>query len=52
MATPFLNDKQSTQDIKKFIKMPQEPKTQGKQPEGRKGQVGSPANRTLPIRSL
>lgn len=47
----YSNDKQQTQDIKKFLK-PHSPANIGKQqklPE-RKGTAGSPANRILPIR--
>lgn len=46
----YNNDKAQTQDLKKFLK-PQSPgKAQGVQPKERKGTVGAPSNRILPIR--
>jgi len=50
MNTPFLNDKQSTQGIKKFIKPPTPAKVTGEQPKSRAGGAGTPGNRILPIR--
>lgn len=47
----FNNDKQQTQDIKRFLK-PHSPANTGRQPtdKERKGNAGSPNNRILPIR--
>ena len=49
----YNNDKQQTQDIKKFLKPnPVVPGLGKGAPKERKGTAGSPANRTLPIRGL
>jgi len=47
----FNNDKQQTQDLKRFLK-PQPPVNTGRLPADKepKGNAGSPNNRILPIR--
>jgi hypothetical protein len=47
---PYINDKQQTQDIKKFLNNHSQNKIVGQVPKDRKGGPGAPDNRTLPIR--
>jgi hypothetical protein len=46
----YHTDKQSTQDIKKFLQPHTKNKLTGEIPKERKGTAGSPQNRHLPVR--